>query len=423
MRKLVVLLCLNLLLPVPASFAARVAPGSRTIFHHAESAWAVGTMKLGNSMPFRDGNILVFPSQISDLLWAPDATKPRNLMLVYEVASDEKDKPVFQKGDEIFAPIRLLPDHSYWKDNLPNTRRHEIAGGRRYVFRGDQIAEARKTLGEYLAATQLKGMERWAGEVNAVAVALGSPVQVLREDAVKFFAVYPTLDRDFKDQALPPVVAYLKSDAPVADKASLIHSLTTAKVAAVKPVLEELAARDDAVAAAALRGLTKLGETVALDRLLRLSQSPSVEVKEYAAEALGMRAGQDEAAFERARTLLDAGNEPTPVREAAARGLGISKSTKAVPALAAAVERGDPASRVAGEALAETNSPEAAGLLSDILKKTEGEAAISAVAALGRVRSCPQCATLLHEQHEAHRDPVVRNLIGVMLEVPLEHKH
>lgn len=423
MRKILVLALLCLTILVGPAHAASGPDQSATVYQLAEKSWAVGTMVLGTPLPFREGKVLVFPTQISDLLWAPNQTKPRNLMLVYEVGSHEKDKPFFQSGDEIFAPIRLLPDHSYWKDNLPATRRHAVAGGRRYAFRGADAVEAKKILAAYLTATDIRTAERWSTQVAAVAAGLGSPVAVLREDSVAYLSAYPFLARDVDAKALPAIEAFLAGDAPIEQKTTLASALVAAKAVQIQPMLTRLSSRDDATGALALSGLDHLGEVFPTDRLLALSRASSPEVRAYAAAALGRRAGTDEAAFARAKELLDSAAEPVAVRAAAADGMGVSAGEKACAVLAAATARGDEGSRGAAKALAASGNPKAGELLVDVLKSTDGEAAIAAVAALGQMKSCIPCETALREQHKSHKDESVRDLIGVVLEVPLVHKH
>jgi len=202
--------------------------------------------------------VLAFPSTVDELLWAPKKTKPRNLMFVYEVPDAEKDHPVYNEHDVFFAPIRLLPEHAYWKDNLPNTRRHDVAG-RRYVFRGDEIAEAKKILGGFLPATELHGRDRWTGEIRGVVAALGAHNAVLREDAVAFLSTCPQLKVGFEDADVSAVAAYLAGDAPAAEKTRLIDAAAAANLTALKPTFDELAKRTDTVGAAARKAADRLG--------------------------------------------------------------------------------------------------------------------------------------------------------------------
>lgn len=408
---------------VTTATADRVPPESRTLYHYAETAWAVGTLNLGKPLTFREGRVLVFPSQITDLLWAPGGTKPRNLMLVYEVANDDKDKPLFAQNDTIFAPLRLLPEHSYWKDNLPNTRRHEVAGGPRYAFRGDEIAEVRKYLTPYMAAFQLKSMDRWKGEIAAVAAALESKVVVLREDSVRYFAVYPSLARDFDAKALPPIVAYLSGDAPSQEKARLVGSLANAKVEMIKPALIELGAKDDATAAVALRGLSILGVDTDPERLIVLSRASSEEMRAFAVEMLGRQVGANPEALARCTEVLQDEQAAVPVRAGTIAGLTEAGNSPATTLLLAQVAGGGTNSRASAEALATIGGSEAEAGLTRILKKEKGQAAIAAAVGLSRMGTCANCGKTLHEQHDSHPDPAVREMIAVVLQLPMEHKH
>lgn len=406
-----------------ATTAAALPPPRKTLFHEAEKAWAVGTVALGTPMGFREGKVLVFPSIFSDLLWAPEGAKPRNLMVVYEVPHDEREAPAFKRNEHIFAPIRLLPENSYWRDNLPNTRRHEVAGGKRFAFRGEEIPEVRKHLEAYLAAVDTKGLERWKGQVRAVAASLGSPVTVLREEAAAWVSGYPSLARDVGEDALADIAAYLAGEAPAEEKGSVVDALAAAKVEGLGPVLSKLAERDDATGAAALRGLEALGQGPTTDRLVALSASASPEMRVHAATALGRRSADDDKAFERAKALLESPSELPVVRGAVVRGLGEAGGERVVAVLGEEVGRGDSMSRAAGEALASIGGPASFAVLSRIVVEKKGEAALAAAAGLGQMKACPECAGFLHEQHEKHPDETVRNLIAVVLELPAEHKH
>src|SRR5262245_32977176 len=103
------LFCVSLAAPAGAS----VPEQPRTVFQLAETAWAVGTVQLGRPMKFRDGKLLAYPAQIDDLLWAPNHTKPRNMMLIVEITAADGDKPYLGQDDKFFAAIRLLPEHAY----------------------------------------------------------------------------------------------------------------------------------------------------------------------------------------------------------------------------------------------------------------------------------------------------------------------
>lgn len=423
MRNVLKICCLVLLATAGNAAAERSAGQNKTVYEFAERSWAVGKLHLNKPLRFRDGKVLAFPSVITELAWAPGGAKPRNLMLVHEVFSDDKDKPFLNEGDEIFAPLLLLPEHSYWRDNLPNTPRHEVAGGRRNVFRGDDIAEAKRVLTAYLAAFETKGMERWPGEIRVVAGALNSPVQVLREDAVQYLSGFPTLARDFPADALPPVMTFLGGSAPVDQKSPLLDALASARITAVEPGLRDLSTRDDETGAAALAGLDKLGSPVAPDRLPALAKAKTPAVRAWAATALGKAGATDPSSLQLATALLDDPAEDASVREAAARGLGASGSAAAAATLAKAVERGDAASRAAAEALGASASPDSTRLLTDLLVKGQGDSAVAAAVALSQRPACTDCARVLEEQFTKHPDEAVRHMIGVLIEARLEHKH
>lgn len=423
MRKVLTASCLALLTLASNASAEKSSGQNRTVYEFAEKSWAVGKMHLNKPLEFRDGKVLAFPTVISELTWAPKGTKPRNLMLVHEVFRDDKDKPFLADGDDIFAPVLLLPEHSYWRDNLPNTPRHEVAGGRRNVFKGSDIPEAQRVLKAYLAAYDLKGMDRWPAELRVVADALNSPVAVLSEDAVQFFADYPTLARDFPADAVPSVQAYLGGGADPERKAALVDALAEAKIIAIVPGLQELAARDDATGAMALAALDDLGSPVAADRLPSLLRAKTPAVRAWAAEALGKRAADDPAALTQATAILDDSAADPAVRAAAAAGLGAAGTPASAEVLAKALQKGDAATRPAAEALGASAAPNSAGLLAGILAKNTGEVAMAAAVGLSQKTSCTECSRALAEEYEKHPDESVRHLIGVILQVPLEHKH
>lgn len=423
MRKVLNALCLALLAVASDATAEKSSGQNRTVYEFAEHSWAVGSMHLNKPLQFRDGKILAFPSVISELTWAPNGTKPRNLMLVHEVFSDDKDKPFLADGEDIFAPLLLLPEHSYWRDNLPNTPRHEVAGGRRNVFRDNDIPEAKRVLKAYLAAHDLKGMERWQGMLLAVADALNSPVNVLSEDGVQYFENYPTLGRDFPAGAVPSVMTYLGGPADLERRTALVEALAVAKITPVVPGLEQMAGRDDATGAMALAALEQFGNPVAADRVPGLAKAKTPAVRAWAAAALGRRAGSDPAALQLASAILADPAEDATVRAAAAAGLGAGGSAAAAEVLAKVVAKGDAATRAAAEALAVSAAPESAALLAQILKENSGEVAQAAAVGLSQKSSCSECSRALVEQYKTHPDEGVRHLIGVILQVPLEHKH
>jgi hypothetical protein len=406
---------------LPAGAAGQ--PKTPTLFDLLEKTWGVGTIHLSKPLTFRDGKLLVFPSQFTDLAWAPKKTKPRNMMIVHEVWPDDKDKPFLENNQDIFAPILLLPDNSYWKDNLPFTNRHQIGGGRRYVFRGEQIPEARKVVDAYTKALDIEGSERLKERVVAVAAALESTIPYIREDAVTWFGEYPVLARDFDDRAIPSIKAYLAGGAPADEKSKLIKTLSDAKIDSVKPLLQEQASKGDAAGAAALRGLSESGEKESTDALLEKSRASSEDVQAYALEQLGERAGTEDAAFARCKEVVEKVSNPVPLILGCVRGLGEAKGERVDDLLASVVERGDTGSREAATVLGAKASPEGIADLTRILEEKRGESALAAAMGLSRVPGCRPCGETLEHQHHDHPDEPVRNVIGILLGVPMVHKH
>jgi hypothetical protein len=256
MPKFLVQTVFALLFTVSSFAATREEP--RNLFEHAEKAWAVGLVHLGKPLRFREGAVIAFPSQITERLWAPDGTKPRNLMLVYEVPKAEMEQPALQQNDSIFVAIRLLPEHAYWKDNLPATRRHQISGGSRYVFRGDDVAEVKKALKPYLEAVDKRGIEENKGKIRAVVGALESKLAIVREDAISWLSTFPTLARDYEETNNAGIEAYVSGDAPVEEKVQLVDALAKARVTSARPALEKAAKREDAAGKAAREALDRL---------------------------------------------------------------------------------------------------------------------------------------------------------------------
>ncbi|HYB97621.1 MAG TPA: hypothetical protein VEC57_00660 [Candidatus Limnocylindrales bacterium] len=410
---------LVLLLAVPVGAATGNQP--KTIFEHAGKAWAVGRIAIGKPLKFRKGRLHVFTGRIVELVSAAQG-EPRNIMLTYEVASDEMANPFFKGDEEFFAPIELLPEHSYWRDNLPQTPRHAVAGGRRNVFRGEEMAEAKRVLAPFLEGRKLKGKQRATHEIAAAAAALDSSIVRLREDAARFLAAHPTLGRDFSDAARPHVAKYLASAAPTVERAALIGAIGQGKVEAMTGDLEALSKGSDAVAVAALAALEAMGKPTPVDRLSAMTESKSTELRVFGAERLGRLAARDAAALERSIRMIGPDN-PEAVRIAAARGLGASGAAAAVEPLVKEMRRGDGASRAAAEALAAIGGDPAHGALKSALTEGRGETAAAAVHGLRRVRGCSDCGKLLAQQHEQHPEQGVRDLIAVVMEMPVEHKH
>jgi hypothetical protein len=413
-----------LLLLAAAPAPAVREPDPTTLFQYCERAWGVGTIDLTRAKPYRDGKLLVYPGQFTDLVWAPNGTKPRNMMIVLEAwPDDDPAKPFLDDAVDIFAPVNVLPDNAYWKDNLPFTKRHQIPGGRRYIFRGDQIPEVRKIVETYMKAHETAGAQRLKEKVVAVAAALQSTIAYVREDAVTWFTEHPALARDFDDRALPSIKAYLSGNAPAEEKAKLIETLSAAKIESVKPLLQQQANTADASGAAALRALAATGEKDTTDALLEKSRSSSVEVQAYALRALGTRAGSEDAAFARCKEITDQVTSPSRLIAACAQGFGEARSDRTRELLVSMVERGDVGARESALVLGATGDPVATGELERILANSRGESALAATGGLSQASGCTSCGKALEKAHHDHPDEMVRNMAGALLGVPLVHKH
>jgi len=419
MRRIVAALVFVIVAAVSVSAAGPNEP--KTVFDQAQHAWAVGSVTLGTPMAFRNGRVLAFPTQIHDLLWAKQG-EPRNLMLVYEVPAAEVDKPFFETGDVFFAPIQLLPEHSFWRDNLPNTPHHGIAGGRRNVFRGDEIAEARRVLERFLKAGEIKGKGRWGAELDAVAQALSSSVPRLIEDAVSSLSTSTRLAGDFPVSAVEPVSRFLEGPRPEAERTQLIDALARSKVTAMAAELRKLSGGTGALAAAAMVALDQMGSGASQPRLMELSRSPSDEVRAYAARRLGDDRSGEKESFERALALLDPAQPPI-VRQSAAGGLGWPGNLRAIEPLQAALMKGDAVAQVSAESLAAIGGERAGKALEQALVSGPAEAAAAAVDSLRHVEGCSDCRKILLEQHTKHPEKGIRDLIGAALELPSREQH
>jgi HEAT repeat protein len=155
---------------------------------------------------------------------------------------------------------------------------------------------------------------------------------------------------------------------------------------------------------------------------LTLSKSTSPEMRSYAAEALGRRAATDPAAAAKVREILADPSALMPAT-AAAEGLGKTGGDASVAILADSLAAGAGSAKASAAALAAIGGPAASAALIKTLKEQKGEAALAAVSVMGQMQGCPDCVRTLEEQYKSHPDPEVRKLIGVLLEVPLQHKH
>jgi len=392
-----------------------------TYFDYVETSYVVAEAQASPPIKYRDGRLLEFPTKITDILHAR-VGKPQTLMIVYELKGDEKEAP-FPVGAPFFAPIVLMPQYSYWRDNLPKTPHHQIVGGKRYIFRGDEIAEAKRITKPFAASLSLERAVRWPDQAAAVVEALGGSLPVLREDATRYLATHDVLLAKMRPETRTKLFQFLESDAASAERARIIDALAHAKVTDTGPALEKLAQRDEPGAVAALRALDEFGSPRDKATLDALTSAKTEEVRAYAFETMGARAGNDPDAFARVSAEL-AGQDSVLVRGAAARGLGKSRNAKALEPLTAALARGDEASKDAALAIAVVGGPGA----SDILKKTIAEgnpdSMAAAVVAIVQLREeCSDCLEFLRHQHANHPDKSIRDLIGIMLELNKKHEH
>jgi hypothetical protein len=391
----------------------------KTFFDHVEDSWAFGEIGVMEPMKFREGRLLAYPGKITELVYARYG-RPRSILLIHEIIDPEQPLP-FEPGERFVAPLRVLPRTAYWRDNLPNTPRHQVLGGRRYIFKGDAAETAKKVGGAY-AATIGRGMpDRKLDQVEIVADALTSPLAVLREDAVRYLS-----DRRLthvREASAAKMSAFAASDAPVDQRIAIIGAIARAGLTSEGARLEKLGAGDDAVAAAALRAATTLGRPRTLEQLQSLTKAHDALVRAWAFEELGRRASTEPAALESAVAVLSS-DEDAEVRAAAARGLGESRDAGAVDALAAAVERGDAVSRTAASALAAIGGDRAVTALKKAVVAGPSEGMIGAVMAMVELRSaCKDCLEFLREQHRSHPEAAIRDLIAIVLELNVKHEN
>ncbi len=412
------LVAVSLCVMLPA--IAQAAP-PKTLFHYAHDAWALGTVRLSSPLTFREGKLLLFPGAITDLLHAKNG-KPANVMLVYEVLVEDAE-PYHTRGDTFFAPIEALPHQAYWRDNLPKTRRHKVLGGRRNVFRGDDIVEVRRHLSAFTTAQDKASRAGRENAIVAVVGALSSSVAVLRQDAVRYLSQYAGVARSFPPRAAEPYLAFLEDDdQPIDERVKLVEAAAHWKLVALASGIARLAGREDPVGAAALRALEALGTQPATDKLISLSRSEATTVRGYAANALGRRVAEGEVVHAAIASLLVA-SQPVEVRSAAAAGLGASASAEAVGLLGQALAGDDAAAWAAATALAEIGGDEAIDLLKKAVIDGPEAAAVGSVRALASVPACADCSAFLVSQHETHAKEAVRDLIGIVLEVDPKHEH
>jgi HEAT repeat protein len=393
----------------------------KTYFDYVERAWASAEIELRSPMTYRDGFVLAYPGTLIDVVQARQG-RPQSILLVEELTSKDDTSPV-KEGERFFAPLQVLPDHSYWRDNLPATPRHGVLGGRRYIFSGTDLAPAKELTKAYAATLALEMPERRIRQQALIVDTLSSSVKVLREDAVRRLTSLPVPAKQYDDKTIRRLAEYAKGNAVAADRASIVQVMGQAGMTAAIPDLQLLAQRDDVVGASALDALEALGQHRSTDGLVPLLDAKTPEVRAVAARELGEVGSKDAAAFARVSALLASDDLPA-VRSAASKGLGTSEDPGAFDALDKAMLRADGASRDAAAAIAAIGGDRAVTLLKSGIVDGSGEAQVAALMALVNVKgACPDCAAFLREQKESHPEAAVRDLISVLLELNVKHDH
>ncbi len=385
---------------------------TKTFYDHIQDSWAFGVIDVIDPMKYRDGRLLAFPGRISELIHARYG-KPRSVLVVHEVVKADDPVP-FEKGRSFVAPLRVLPRTKYWRDNLPTTPRHEVLGGSRYAFSGDDV-EGAKALGKAWAETLDMGMpDRKLRQGEIVAGALSSATGVLSEDSVNFLTGR-TLTH-ITEKAYTDMLAFAGGDAPAKQRVGILDAIGRAGLTGAKPGLEKLAEHEDSIGAAALRALSLLGTERPTDEVAVLAKSKSGDVRAWAFGELAARSGDDSGALASVAALLES-DDAENVRSSACDGLGRTGSDKVVPALRGALFRGDDSSRAAAMALAKVGSAAAVGVLKKAVAEGPSEAMIGSVVALKQVgKPCADCEAFLRQQHETHEDGAIRDLIAIVMQ-------
>jgi hypothetical protein len=404
-----------------SSVGSARADRPKTYFDYIERSWACAEVELQKPLTFRNGLVLAYPGTLVDVAYARHAN-PRSIFLIEELASNDDKSPVAE-GERFFAPIQVLPDHSYWRDNLPNSPRHGVLGGRRYIFKGNDAVVAKALTKAYGESLKLKMPEKRIRQQAVIVDALTSSVQVLREDALRHLTTVPVPAKHYDEATIARLGAYIKGDAPLENRAQIAAIVGRAEMRSLIPDLESLGKQDDGVAASALRSLELLGAPRSTDVLIQLLLKKNEELRRYAAFELGERSAADSPAYERIEELLGS-DDDAEVRGAGASGLGASGSVRALAPLRTALERGDAASRPAAQGIAKIGGEKAVDTLKKAIESGASEARVAAVLAMVEMRGgCEHCAEFLREQKESNPDAAVRDLIGIVLELNVKHEH
>lgn len=393
----------------------------KTYFDYVERAWACADIELRKPITHRDGLVLAYPGTLLDVAYSRHS-KPQSILLIEELTSKEDTSPV-SEGERFFAPIQVLPDHSYWRDNLPTTPRHGVLGGRRYIFKGEDATAAKELTKAYAESFKMQMPEKRMKQQAVIVGALTSSVKVLREDAIRRLTTLPVPAKQYEEATIRRLGEYVRSDAPEADRAQIATVIGQAEMKSLVPDLEHLAKGDDVVAASALRSLEELDAPRTTDALLELLAKNTVEIRSYAAHELGERSDDDPRAYARAAELV-ASNDDATVRGACAMGLGAAGKAEALTPLRAALDRADGASRPAAAAIARIGGKEAGEILKETIRSGKSEAQVASVLAIVEMRGeCDDCLAFLREQKESNPDAGVRDLIGIVLELNVKHDH
>ncbi|RMF24999.1 MAG: hypothetical protein D6760_02060, partial [Deltaproteobacteria bacterium] len=284
MRKLLCLAAIAMCLrAVPAG-----ADEPNTIFENLSRCWAAAEARPARVIKYRDGSLLGIPTDMVDVVYARKG-KPRSFFLVYEKKSADEKLP-FEVGEHYFALFHMLPQYAYWRDNLPNVPRHEIMGGKRYVFRGDDIEQAKAIVRRYTETFTLRGRQRLVAAAGVVVDALESPLAVISEDAARHLTKRPNELAMLDDGARERLSKFLLGERDDPAVVGLVEAIGRGKAEKLVPVLERLAAGHTNKAAAALRALDALGKAPATAALIERLEDQNEEVRAAAAYTLALRA-------------------------------------------------------------------------------------------------------------------------------------
>jgi hypothetical protein len=396
-------LCFALAIP------SQAAREPRTIFDHIQNAWAFGVVRLQKPLPHRGGQLLLFPGNVAEPLYA---TQPnaRNMMLVWELPGKTV---TLEHGSTFLAPIEMLPPYAYWRDNLPLTRRHKIGGGERYIFMGDSATEVEEQLKPFLKTLSAKAPGRWTEEVEAISALLASGNAILREDAVDHMRDYNRLSRYFSDTAAEYWSTFLEGPAPSEEKAALAEAAGRFKLSRLLPALEALAGKgEEEASVAALDALEKLDAVRTPAQLQELSVNGSEATRAWAWGRRAASASGDADALAAVGAKLES-DTSVMVRERILRGFGEGKVKSAAPLLSKALADAEPIGRAAAESLAKLHDIDT---LESVLVAGQDPAASNAATGLGLMTNCAPCRGLLEAQATANTSELARARIVEILE-------